>query len=51
MLDGVVDDVRVAIELATGVGEPQTTALAATEAALKGHLEVCEKGSRCSSGR
>jgi len=43
-LDGVIDDVRVAIELVASASEYETIALAATEAPLPGHVEVTREG-------
>jgi hypothetical protein len=44
-LDGVLDDVRVAIELGQGLGgEIETMALAVIAAPLQGHLEVTREG-------
>jgi hypothetical protein len=43
-LDGVVDDVRVAVELWRDTGEVETMAMAVAEAPLQGHLEVRREG-------
>lgn len=43
-LDGVIDDVPVALELVPGTGEHQTVALAAPAAPLPGHVEVTREG-------
>jgi hypothetical protein len=43
-LDGVIDDVPVALELVLGTSESQTVALAAPTAPLPGHVEVTREG-------
>jgi hypothetical protein len=43
-LDGVFEDVRVAVEIAQGTGDYETIALAGIAAPLPGHLEVTREG-------